>query len=161
MSRRPTPTQRRILEGNPAHRPLPPNEPELPAPVDGFDGIPPELAKDDTASKEWVRLAPMLRKARIVTEGERSLLLALCQQWSTYQTALSKVTLSGMVVTSPSGYPMPNPYIGIANKALQHCVKMWVELGITPAARTKVEPATGAGSGQDDDFSEFDDERVN
>lgn len=158
MSKRPTPTQKRILEGNPAHRPLPANEPEMPAATPGFDTVPDVLAKDELARTEWERLAPMLRKARVVTEAERSLLTALCQQWATYQNALAKVTLSGMVVTSPSGYPMPNPYIGIANKALQHCQKMWIELGITPAARTKVQPVYGDGPAGEDDMSEFDEE---
>jgi len=60
-----------------------------------------------------------------------------------------------MVVRSPSGYPMPNPYIGISNKALGNCLKLWVELGLTPSARARVSTAPGF-SGEDDVFAEFD-----
>ena len=160
VSRRPTPTAKRELEGNPQRRPMPENEPVLPvAEPDTFDAVPEELEKNELGKREWTRLAPMLRKARIITDGDRAVVIAVCQQWALYRTALEKVDTAGLVVTSPSGYPMPNPYIGIANKALQACLRMWIELGITPAARTKVEAVDGEGiGGRDDDFSEFDEE---
>jgi hypothetical protein len=80
--RKPTPTDLKVLRGNPGHRPLNPDEPALP-PVnaDTFDSPPIELAGDAAASGEWSRLAPMLRTARQVTEAERGSLIALCQQW--------------------------------------------------------------------------------
>jgi P27 family predicted phage terminase small subunit len=152
---KPKPTARKKLEGNPGHRPLNPHEPDF-APV--AEAPPLELAADPLAVAEWVRLMPLLQRAHVITEGDRASLLALCQQWSRYLTANGSVSSKGMVVRSPSGYPMPNPYIGIANKALGNCVKLWVELGLTPSARTRVQTAPGTGGATfDDAFAEFDD----
>ena len=147
--RKPTPTDLKVLRGNPGHRPLNVDEPQLPAATsDAFDTPPPELPDDPVAAAEWRRLAPMLRAARLVTEAERASLIALCQQWSLYLTAVSKAQATGMVVKSPSGYPMPNPYLSIANKALTHCTKLWAELGLTPSARSRI-TATPEGSPAD------------
>ena len=151
--RKPKPTSQKVLEGNPGKRQLNVAEPQLPAPVDAFDAPPQELAGDGVASAEWSRLAPILRRSRTVTEGDRGVLVALCQQWSRYQDANGKVAVAGMVVKSPSGYPMPNPYIGIANKSLTHCTKLWAELGLTPSARSRV---TTVDTGVGDAFAEFD-----
>lgn len=153
--RKPKPTARKKFEGNPGRRRLNAREPQLPPPDD--EVVPPELVIDAIASAEWRRLMPLLRSAQVLTEGDRGSLLALCQQWSRYLEANSKVAAAGMVVKSPSGYPMPNPYIGIANKALGNCVKLWVELGLTPSARSRVTTAPGTGAVRfDDAFAEFD-----
>ena len=97
-----------------------------------------ELSGDLGATKEWDRLAPMLRASRTVTDADRGALVAVCQQWSRYLEANGNAAKTGMVVKSPSGYPMPNPYIAIANKALGNCVKLWSELGLTPSSRSRV-----------------------
>jgi P27 family predicted phage terminase small subunit len=96
-----------------------------------------------------------LKNAHTITQGDRGLLIALCQQWSRYQDANGRVKITGMVVRSPSGYPMPNPYIAIANKSLGNCIKLWVELGLTPSARSRVTTTPGDGFSTDP-FSEFD-----
>jgi P27 family predicted phage terminase small subunit len=149
--RKPTPTDLRVLRGNPGHRPLNVDEPQLPTvQADVFDTPPIELAGDTAASAEWSRLAPMLRTARQVTEAERGSLIALVQQWSRYLDANSKAAAAGMVIKSPSGYPMANPYLGIANRALAHCMKLWAELGLTPSSRSRVSatPAPSAADAQ-------------
>lgn len=155
--RKPHPTARRILEGNPGGRPLPEHEPEMPQASEAFDEPPAELLVDLVAAAEWRRLAPLLRKSQTTTEADRGSLLALCQQWSRYLEAHGKIAAAGMVVKSPSGYPMPNPYIGISNKALGNCVKLWAELGLTPSSRSRVSVAP-LGSSMDA-FAEFDEVR--
>ena len=152
--RKPKPTAQKVLEGNPGKRPLNTKEPVLPDPSDTFDAPPPELLEDVVAGAEWTRLTPMLRKARTITEADRGSLVALCQQWSRYLEANRNVSTAGMVIKSPSGYPMPNPYIGIANKALGHCLRLWAELGITPSSRSRV--TTAGASDIPDPFDEFD-----
>jgi P27 family predicted phage terminase small subunit len=149
--RKPTPTDLKVLRGNPGHRPLNVDEPQLPAvPADVFDTPPLELAGDAAACDEWIRLAPMLRAARQVTDAERGSLIALVQQWSRYLEANTKAAAAGMVIKSPSGYPMPNPYLAIANRALAHCMKLWAELGLTPSSRSRVTatPPTSAMDAQ-------------
>lgn len=83
----------------------------------------------------------MLRVARQVTEADRTALVALCLEWSRYLDAIARVKASGMVVQAPSGYPMQNPYLAIATKALAGCQKLWPELGLTPSSRSRVTAA--------------------
>jgi P27 family predicted phage terminase small subunit len=150
---KPKPTWRRELDGNPGKRPGNPHEPTPPAPEDAFDAPPEEIAGVPRAAAEWARLAPMLRKGRQITEADRAALIALCLEWARYLEAIAKVSQPGtLIVLSPNGYPMPNPYLAIATKALQGCTRLWPELGLTPSSRTRVQVPPGA----DDAFAEFD-----
>jgi len=151
----PKPTARRRLEGNPGKRKYNPAEPEPPVPVVAFDEPPLELADHKVGAEEWRRLAPILRKARQITDADRAALLALCVEWERYLEATARVRRSGMVVKAPSGYPMTNPFLSIARAALIACGRLWGELGLTPASRTRVQTAEPPG-GADDPFTEFD-----
>jgi P27 family predicted phage terminase small subunit len=128
-----------------------PHEPQPPAPDDTFDGPPAEVLALPRAAAEWARLAPMLRKGKQVTEADRAALIAVCIEWSRYLEAIGKVTAAGMIVLSPNGYPMPNPYLAIATKALSLCTRLWPELGLTPSSRTRVQAPS-----PEDAFAEFD-----
>jgi P27 family predicted phage terminase small subunit len=88
-----------------------------------------------------------------MTEVDRDSLIALCLQWSQFVEAQSNIKIAGMVVRSPVGYPMPNPYISIANRSLGNCLRLWAEFGITPSARGRL---TIDNSSEDDEFAEFD-----
>lgn len=164
--RKPKPTAQRVLEGNPGKRPLNVNEPQPPPLVVNslpFDAAadttpehtaPDELADNARAIAEWQRLAPMLTRCKQITEADRAALIALCIEWSRYLDATQKVAVLGLVVKAPSGYPITNPYLPIATKALANCNKLWPELGLTPSSRSRVKP-DGAPPGGDA-FSEFD-----
>ena len=147
--RRPKPTRLKEVTGNPGKRALNHDEPELPEPRVEFDEPPLELEGDKVAAAEWRRLAPMLRKARVVTEGDRASLIAACTEWSRYLTANEGAKKAGPVVATPAGYPMQNPHIAIAGKALAMCVKLWGELGLTPSSRSRVKVGAGDGSSGD------------
>lgn len=160
--RKPTPTAAKRLTGNRGKRPIPENEPQ-PPPLDAARDVdaaadeeptPPELGDDAVAAAEWKRLAPMLRKIRQVTEADRGALLALCLEWSRYLFATAKIKELGLVVRAPSGYPMQNPYLAIATRALSGCNKLWPELGLTPSSRSRVR--TDPPPPDDDKFAEFD-----
>lgn len=157
--RRPKPTAQRELEGNAGKRPLNVDEPTPPPlqlepePTSDGEKPPAELGTDETAIAEWQRLAPMLRRCRQITEADRAALIALCLEWARYLYATGQVKQLGLVVRSPSGYPMTNPYLSIATKALAGCNKLWPELGLTPSSRSRVKAAPGA---ETDAFSEFD-----
>lgn len=124
------------------------------APLDeaAFDTPPAVLADTPEAQAEWTRLAPMLRKARQVTEADRAALTALCIEWARYLEARGRA--QPRVIASPSGYAMPNPWLSVQTKALAACLKLWPELGLTPSSRTRVDRVAG---GTTDPFSEFDD----
>jgi len=152
--RKPKSVVQRQLGGNPGHRPINDAEPQHRRLTEAFDTPPPELAGHPRAETEWRRLAPMLRQARQITEADWAALLALCLEWARYLEAMSKVSTLGLVVTAPSGYPITNPYLPIATKALTNCNKLWPELGLTPSSRSRVQTiSTGEAV---DDFAEFD-----
>jgi P27 family predicted phage terminase small subunit len=152
--RKPKPTAVRRLEGNPGHRPLNTREPIPDALDESFDVPPPELDAYPGAQTEWTRLAPLLRRCRQVSAADRAALIALCLEWGRYLETMQKVAVMGMVVRTPTGYPMTNPYLSIATKALAACNKLWPELGLTPSSRSRV--AAVPSHGPDDPFAEFD-----
>ena len=129
------PTQLKKLRGNPGKRALPTREPIMP-PAEPTE--PPGELSDRVARQEWLRLEPLLRQSKTLTAADHASLVALCQQWARYLEANERVTSAGMVISTPSGYPVPNPYISIASKALALCIKLWSELGLTPSARSRV-----------------------
>jgi P27 family predicted phage terminase small subunit len=150
--RKPKPTWRRALDGNPGHRALNLHEPIPPTTADAFTATPMELDGNALAIAEWQRLAPMLQAGRQITDADRASLIALCLEWSRYLDAMKRVG-TAYVIQSPSGFPMPNPYLPIATKALQACTKLWPELGLTPSSRSRVKIP---GSEPLDPFTEFD-----
>lgn len=150
---KPTPTALKRLKGNPGKRKLPAHEPDLPVIEDA--STPRELARDAQAVEEWNRLAPMLQAAKVLTDADRASLIALCQVWSRYLTATAQLLGADLVIKSRHGHKQPNPYIGVANRALAQCLKLWAELGLTPASRSRVQ-ANATARGAVDDFAEFD-----
>jgi P27 family predicted phage terminase small subunit len=155
---KPQPTAQRKLRGNPGRRPYNLDEPVLAVVGATFDDPPSAIAEDPVAAAEWRRLAPLLRDARMITDADRNVLIAACQQWSVYQDALVNAPAHRRVVRSPHDYPIPNPYVSIAHKALIHCERLWESLGLTPSARTRI--ASAPPTGPDDPFSEFDEPRI-
>jgi P27 family predicted phage terminase small subunit len=152
--RKPKPTARKRLDGNPGKRALNDAEPVPQTPDATFDDAPIELDDFPGAAAEWRRLAPMLRQARQVSEVDRSAMIALCLEWDRYLSAMVQVKKAGMVVKAPGGYPMTNPYLSIALRALAGCGRLWPELGLTPSSRARLKTD---GPGPDGDpFSEFD-----
>lgn len=148
--RRPKPSAIRLLDGNPGKRALNDAEPHYADTLGRH--VPRELKDDKVATAEWRRLLRLMRGSRVMTDADRGSLIALCQQWSRYLEASEKAALTGLVVKTPSGYPLTNPYLSIANKSLAHCVKLWAELGLTPSSRSRVKQL----GGDDDPFAEFD-----
>jgi P27 family predicted phage terminase small subunit len=150
---RPSPTALKVLRGTARADRLNPNEPKLEPAPDSFDTPPAELKGDDHATAEWSRVVPILRRVGLVSEVERSALIAMCREWARYLRALKEIATGGSVIESEKG-PIVSPHVAVADKALTHCLKLWVELGLTPSGRskmtalTKVEPpAAGKWAG--------------
>lgn len=166
---KPTPSGVRKLNGNPGHRAFNAREPEFPpftaeaipvppATPEAEADMPTELRSSPVAMQEWRRLLPLLTTARVLTAADRTALVALCQEWARYVEATAKIATVGMVVRTPSGYPITNPYLSIANRALNQCKQLWAEFGLTPSSRTRI-ATDGPGPGGDA-FSEFDDPKA-
>ena len=145
-------TARRLLTGNAGRRPINDHEPQPPIPDDTFDHPPLDVEESAHASAEWRRLAPILRQTRQITEADRSALIAACLEWGRYRDCLAKVK-QNVVITTASGFPMPNPFLTVAQKSLTTCIKLWAELGLTPSSRSRVKVPDAPAN---DPFAEFD-----
>ncbi len=147
--RKPKPTALRIVQGNPGKRPLPKNEPKPKAMV---PRAPAHLSAEQ--KKIFRRVAKQLNNANIITRIDGVALELLCEAYSRWLDALDKVKLMGMVVKSPSGFPVQNPYLGIANRAFDQAQKMMTEFGMTPSSRTRVQ-TVGADEKTESQYDEF------
>jgi P27 family predicted phage terminase small subunit len=134
--RRPTPTATKILNGNPGKRPINKSEPK-------FSGIPTCPKHLDKAAKaEWKRVAAELTAAGLLTTVDRAALAAYCSAWSRWIGAETNIQKFGTVIKSPkSGFPIQNPYVGVANTALDQMRKFAVEFGMTPSSRSRIHVA--------------------
>ena len=136
--RRPQPTALRMLRGNPGKRKPKADEPQPPRADPSFDAPPPELTDQVDALAEWSRVVPLLRVCGVISNAERSILIALCLEWAKYLRAGRDVAAGGMVVARGSTGVQVNPALRIADHALVHCRAIWIELGLTPAGRAKL-----------------------
>jgi P27 family predicted phage terminase small subunit len=151
VGRRPKPTALKILQGNPSGRPLNHSEPK---PTTGIPTCPRHLNK--AARTEWHRISKELLACGLLTAVDRAALACYCVAWSRWVEAEGKIATTGFVIQSPAGYPIVNPYIGIANRAMDLMAKFATEFGLTPSSRSRlsINPDSGKKSDWDDIFSE-------
>lgn len=141
----PKPTALRLLEGNLGKRPLNEHEPKPRA-------IAPRCPRhlDSEARREWRRITPILLRMRVLTEADEYTLANLCQAYSTLMKAQRKLTETGLLLKTPSGYVQQNPLLGIVNRCMDTITRLSREFGLTPASRTQLMADTGTNSGNND-----------
>jgi P27 family predicted phage terminase small subunit len=80
----------------------------------------------------------------VITTFDRAALAAYCQAWGRWVEAEERLRETPPLVKTPSGYVQQSPWLGIANKQLELMGRYMVELGLTPAARSRVMSDTAA-----------------
>lgn len=131
--RRPKPTAIRRAEGNPGKRAW---NHEEPVPPDALPRCPPHLSP--VARNEWRRLAGTLHGMGVLTVIDRAALAAYCQAWARWVEAEEKLKETPVLFKTPSGYIQQSPWLAIANKQLELMGRYMIELGLTPASRSRV-----------------------
>lgn len=131
--RRPKPTPLKLLHGNPGRRPINTDEPDFGALLSA-----PPVHLGPRAVEEWDRLRELFRDQGILTEADRPALAAFCSAYGRWVEAETQLRTSGLLVKSPSGWPIQNPYLSIANKAWEQMHKMMAEFGFTPSGRSRI-----------------------
>ena len=111
--------------------------------------LPPEI-KNRIPFAEWASQPELFTKERFVTETsnylytvygigsdqDRHTLMMLADQLETYIEARSQQSKHPLVVKINAGKTFaPNPFITVANKAMENCLKLMNELGLTPRSR--------------------------
>ena len=137
--RKPTPTALKLVKGNPGHRPLPEDEPQIEAPPELPE--PPEHL-NAMAAREWIRTGSVLHAAGLLTDLDLNALASDCVAYARWRDAEKQIEQFGMLQLAPgSGYPMQSPYLAIVNKAIEQMTKIQAEFGMGPSSRTRVKPA--------------------
>lgn len=137
--RKPTPTNLKLLNGNPGKRPLPENEPK-PEPI--APGCPEWLC--DTAKQEWNRVSGQLERLGLLTEIDMASLVGYCESYAQYRRAMEFIHKQGetIEIEDEDGnlkYVQQVPQVSIANKALANIKALAAEFGMTPSARGRIE----------------------
>ena len=143
--RKPKPTQLKVVQGTFRRDRANPSEPkprkQLPPCPDFLEG---------TARKEYFRIGRKLQRIGVLTEVDDLALIGLCQSWAEYVEATEQVRKTGMLVKSPSGYPIFNPYVVLANQALKRVKAFLTEFGMTPSSRSRIIAGPADDSGADE-----------
>ena len=130
---KPQPTALRRRNGNPGKRgynhaePVPPGEmPDCPQHLSA-------VARD-----EWARLAQALFDMGVLALTDRAALAAYCQAYGRWVEAEERLAETPMLIKAPSGYVQQSPWLSVANKQLELMGRFMAELGLTPAARSRI-----------------------
>lgn len=131
--RKPKPTRLKILTGNPGKRPLNLTEPR---PEPSIPDCPPELGP--AAQREWQRLVGELAALKVLTNLDRAALAAYCGAYALWAESTEAIQKFGVMVKSPTGFPMQSPYVSIANRQAEIMMRIAAEFGFTPASRGRI-----------------------
>jgi P27 family predicted phage terminase small subunit len=131
--RRPKPTRLKVLTGNPGKRPLNGAEPRPEAAIPDCPG---ELG--ETARREWNRLVGELASLKLLTNFDRAALAAYCGAYALWAEATEAIQKYGVMIKSPSGYPVQSPYVSVANRQAEILMRIASEFGFTPASRSRI-----------------------
>ena len=137
--RRPKPTRLKVLTGNPGKRPLNQDEPR---PEPAVPDCPPELGP--VARREWERMVGELGPLRILTHLDRAALAAYCAAYALWAEAVEQTQKYGVMVKSPSGYPVQSPYVSIANRQTE----IMMRIACQNCERRQPKPAQIASIGE-------------
>lgn len=131
--RKPRPTDLKRLAGNPGKRALNNAEPRprvvLPRP--------PAHLSDEEKTK-WKSLVRELHPLGLVTVLDLDQLSTYCVIWCRWMKAEKLVREKGEIIKTAAGNIIQNPYLSIANRALDQLNKLGAEFGMTPSARSRV-----------------------
>jgi len=142
--RGPKPTPKPILKLRGAWREKAgPPEPELPP---ALPEVPPHLTAE--AKLEWERIVPQLAAAGLLTRVDRAALAGYCMTWARWVKAEKILAESGEVLKGEKGL-YQNPYLAVANRALDQMARFLAEFGMSPASRARVSSAKEPERGKD------------
>lgn len=133
QGRKPKPTALKLLAGNPGKRALNHAEPKprviLPKP--------PEHLSDDEKNK-WKLIVRELHPLGLITTIDKDALAMYCVIFVRWTKAEKMIRDKGEIIKTAAGNIIQNPYLSIANRALEQLNKIGAEFGMTPSSRSRV-----------------------
>jgi P27 family predicted phage terminase small subunit len=131
----PKPTALKVKQGNPGKRALNKAEPR----VAGEGAIRPPAHLGDAARAEWARPRKKLAPVGLLTALDTGVLAAYCQAYTRWVEAEEQLSRFGPVVKTKNGNLVQNPYLAVANRAMEQMLVYARELGMTPSARSRIQ----------------------
>ena len=153
MSRRPVPTQLKIVTGNPGKRAINKKEPK---PARVIPPCPEHLA--GSGKEAWAKLSVMLDGMGVMTEADALALERLVDCYTDIMECRQLIERDGRTYTSESqGGTLikTNPAVNQLRAADAQFKSYLVEFGLTPAARSKVNAETPDGDEEKDPLNQF------
>lgn len=94
---------------------------------------------DKYAKTEWKRIIPLLiDEGREFQEKDLKALEGYCNSYSKWKVCEEILSKKGYTFTTPNGYEQQRPEVSISNKAQQEMRSWMKELGLTEAARARM-----------------------
>lgn len=90
---------------------------------------PAHLSKEE--KKQWRLYAKILANYNMFTVGNQKLLDLLAVSTTQYNECLEKVRATGLLIKSPNGFPVYNPYFVALNKLEDKMMRCLKELGMS------------------------------
>lgn len=146
MGRKRLPTALKIVKGTQRKCRLNPDEP-----APGADNLAPPDYISREALKHWPIIVTMLKDAGVASDMDAMALCALCEAVTTWVQATTEVRKHGLITEGKYG-PCANPSIKISNDASDRMMRILIEFGMTPSARSKV---SGKKKKEVNEFSDF------
>jgi P27 family predicted phage terminase small subunit len=110
--------------------------------------MPEHVRKDKNAAREWKRITVELAKYGLISQVDRAALVFYVVNWARHCEAEEMIEKaakasggSGLFVKTPNGFPVQSPWLAVSNKAMELCRVFLAEFGMTPSARTRVQPS--------------------
>lgn len=133
MGRLKKPTRLKILQGTQRADRMNENEP-IYSPI--IPTIPEHLS--EYAKEEWIYIIKFLDPVGLITEVDKAALAGYCQSYGRWRQAEEQLNKTELVIKTQSGNLIQNPFVGIANKAMEHMRKYITMFGLSPVDRAKV-----------------------
>lgn len=128
----PKPTKLHALEGNPSKKALPKNElqpGQLAGRPDWLQG---------QAVAEWDRLVAAMPPG-FFTSADMAMMTVYCTAWQNYRNAQITIDREGLESAGAQGQTVAHPAVAIAAKQAEIMLKAADRMGLSPAARTRLE----------------------
>jgi P27 family predicted phage terminase small subunit len=133
QGRKPKPTAVKLLEGNPGKRALNYAEPK---PRVVMPRAPEHLSNEEKA--KWKSTVKELHPLGLITTIDQDALAMYCVIFVRWLKAEKMVREKGEIIKTAAGNIIQNPYLSIANRALDQLNKLGAEFGMTPSSRSRV-----------------------
>lgn len=132
--RKPKPTAKKKLAGNPGKRALNNAEPEF-SKITDVD--PPEWLTE-RAAVMWKMILPELLRENVVALTDLHNVEAFCTAYDNWRMAQESIIKHGIVVAGATGGPVKNPALTAANETMRQMVTFGSLLGLDPSSRTRL-----------------------